>query len=450
MTEPNECGAADLVLRGGELVTAQGSRRADVLVRAGRFEAVGELVPEQVAGATELDVAGRLVLPGSIDPQVHFREPGNEHKEDLASGSLAAVAGGVTTFLEMPNTKPSTTDAERLAEKLERARGRAWADHAFFVGATAENADRLGELERLPGCAGVKIFMGSSTGNLLVPDDATLERVLRSGERRVTVHSEDEELLQRNYRALGSGEPVTRHPDVRSVEAAVRSTRRLLDMAERTGRKVHVLHVSTADEVDLIAERDLGELVTFELTPNHLFLCAPECYERHGTWAQMNPPVRDRRHQERLRRAATEGEAACVGSDHAPHTAEEKARPYPQAPSGIPGVQTTLGLFLTAVRDGWLTLADLVRLLHDGPARVYGIRGKGAFEIGADADITLVDPSVTDPLPEPWLRSRSRTNPFVGTELAGWPVATYLRGELVYANGEPVGEPRGRPIAFEL
>ncbi|QDU66382.1 dihydroorotase [Engelhardtia mirabilis] len=437
----------DLFVFGGRVVGPAGPARADVLIRDGRISAVGtELeVPE---GIERFDASGKLVLPGSIDPQVHFREPGLEKKEDLASGGHAALAGGVTSFMEMPNTKPATVNAAAIEDKLERAAGRVHCDHAFFVGATADNADELGTLEQLPGCAGIKLFMGSSTGGLLVRDDATIERVLRSGTRRVTFHSEDEDTLEANYRALGRDEPVTRHPEVRSVEAAVRSTTRLLDLAERTGRPVHVLHVSTADEVDLICERDLGELVTFELTPNHLFLAAPDCYEQHGSWAQMNPPVRDARHRDRLRAALADGLAACIGSDHAPHTAEEKARPYPQSPSGIPGVQTTLPLLLTAVRDGWLDWAGLLRGVNEGPRRVYGIEGKGLVEVGVDGDLAIVDPSITGPLQADWLRSRSPCNPFIGVELAGLPVATVVRGRLACVAGELVGEAQGQPLTF--
>ncbi len=434
-----------LWVRGGRVVTPAGPELGDVWIEDGRVRAVGRF-GDPPLGTPELDAEDLLVLPGMIDPQVHFREPGLEHKEDLGSGSLAAVAGGVTSFMEMPNTKPPTTTAEALADKLRRAKGRSWADHGFFVGATAENADQLGELECLPGCAGVKVFMGSSTGNLLVRDDANLERVLRSGTRRVTVHSEDDFRLSERYAQVAEGAPVSSHPDVRDVECALSATRRLLDLVERTGRPVHVLHISTAEEVELFAERDLGELVTFEITPNHLFLAAPECYEGpHGTWAQMNPPVRDRRHQERLRRALADGEAACVGSDHAPHTAEEKAKPFPYAPSGIPGVQTTLPLLLTAVRDGWLDWAGLLRASNEGPRRVYGIQGKGLVEPGVDGDLVLVDPQIRQPLPERWLRSRARTNPFVGRELAGWPVATVLAGQVIYRHGEPSGEAQGHP-----
>lgn len=453
MSARDSAAAPSVLVRGGRVIGREGERIADVRMADGRFAEVGpdlDPLPDEVI----VEAGGVFVLPGMIDPQVHFREPGNEHKEDLASGSLAALAGGVTTFFEMPNTKPSTTTAEALADKFERAKGRVHQSHAFFVGATADNAEALGDLEALPGCSGVKVFMGSSTGDLLVWDDPTLERVLRSGRRRVTVHSEDETILKANYAALAKGAPVTQHPDVRSVEAAVRSTTRLLDLAERTARPVHLLHVSTAEEIDLVVERDLGDLVTVEITPNHVFLTAPGCYEEHGSWAQMNPPVREQRHTDRLREALATGIATCIGSDHAPHSREEKARPYPQSPSGIPGVQTTLALLLTAVRDGWLSHADIVRLCVDGPRRVYPLRHKGPIEVGNDADLVIVDPSVTDPLPADWLQSRSPCNPFVGRELAGLPVATYVRGRRVWSGhlhgGEVLGEADGRPVEFEL
>lgn len=435
----------DLLIRGGTVVGHGGERRADVLVRGGVVRAV-EAGVEAPDGCPILDATDRLVFPGLVDPQVHFREPGMEHKEDLASGSLACVAGGVTSFCEMPNTLPPTTDPAALADKLARAAGRAWADHGFFLGATPENADRLGEWEELRGCVGVKLFMGSSTGDLLIEDDATIERVLRSGKRRVTVHSEDNHRLKERYAALPEGAPVASHPDVRDVECALRATRRLLDLVERTRRPVHVLHVSTAEELALVRERDLGYLVTVEVTPNHLFLAAPECYERHGAWAQMNPPVRDARHRDALREALREGPVTCIGSDHAPHTAEEKARPYPRSPSGIPGTQTILPLLLTAVRDGWLERHDVVRLCVDGPTLVYGILRKGALEPGMDGDAVVVDPGVTGPLPLEWLESRAGASPYAGVELAGWPETTVLRGEIVYSRHSPVGNPRGRPL----
>lgn len=441
----------DAFVHGGKLVHEDGVRDGELWIQDGRIAAVGSGLEAEHAipeGATRVDATGMLVFPGLIDSQVHFREPGLEYKEDIASGSLACVSGGITAFCEMPNTKPPTTSPAALEKKLELARGRAWADFAFFLGASAENAEQLGEWENTPGCAGVKIFMGSSTGSLLVPDDETLERILRSGERRVAVHSEDENLLQRNYEAAPEGAHYRIHPDVRSIETAVRSTTRLLNIAEKVGRKIHLLHVSTAEELEILRERDLKGLVTAEATPNHLFLCAPGCYEQWGAKAQMNPPVRDQRHQDALRQAIVDGTIQVIGSDHAPHTAEEKARPWPLSPSGIPGTQTILPLLLTAVRDGWLGLHDIVRLLGSAPSEIYGIEGKGELKVGKDGDFVLVDPSVQDALPLAWLRSKVDWSPYEGRELAGWPIRTFLRGVEVYGKHATHGAPSGREIRY--
>lgn len=449
MTDSNTDGGGDLLLTGGEIVGTEGLRRADVLIEGGRVTAVGERL-DAPTGVETYDAAGKLLFPGLTDPQVHFREPGLTQKEDLASGALAALAGGVTAFCEMPNTNPNTDSPEHLADKLERASGRCVSDYAFFLGGTRENAEQLGEWESLPGCAGIKVFMGSSTGSLLVPDDPTLERILRSGTRRVTFHSEDDDCLKAHYAALPEGSHVREHPHVRAVECATRATGRLLDLAEKTGRPIHILHVSTADEIRMVRERDLGDLVTIELTPNHLFLEAPDCYERYGTWAQMNPPVRDRAHQEVLREAAADGTAACIGSDHAPHTAEDKALPFPRSASGIAGVQTTLPLLLTAVRDGWLRHEDIVRLCVNGPARVYGIEERGPLD-GGDrplGNVVVVDPEVRTTIGERPFHSRAGGTPFADFELAGAPVATILRGRVAYADGAAVGTPGGRAITF--
>ncbi len=441
-------GAEEWVLQGGQIVSPQGVIRADLHIQDGKIKDIGpdlSLSQELPCIAAQ----GFLVFPGLVDPQVHFREPGLEWKEDLASGSLAAVAGGVTSFMEMPNTKPPTTSPEALKDKLRRASGRCYADYAFFLGASAENADFLGEWEQAEGCAGIKVFMGSSTGNLLIEDDATLERVLRSGSRRVAIHSEDEPRLKQRYAEVKPGSPHRIHPEVRDVETALKATKRLLRLVEKTGRKVHLLHVSTAEECDLLRERDLGDLVTAEVTPNHLFLEAPACYEDWASLVQMNPPIRDRRHLETIRQALVDGVISCIGSDHAPHLLEEKNKPYPLCPSGIPGVQTILPLLLMAVREGWMDYPKIAEITSQAPSRVYGLKSKGILQAGMDADFVLVDPQWKKPLALSWIRSRAAYSPYVGMMTHGFPIQTYLRGKRVFDLDQGPGEAQGSPLVYQ-
>ncbi len=435
----------DLLIRGGMIYTPSGPGLYDVGCTDGKIAAVGHL-PGADAEAV-IEASGLTVLPGVIDTQVHFREPGLEHKEDLATGSAGAALGGVTAFFEMPNTRPNTDTAEALADKLARAAGRCWVDHAFYVGATAENAEQLGALEGLPGAAGVKIFMGSSTGSLLVADDETLERVLASGRRRVAVHCEDEDrLTERKSIALEGAHPRF-HPMWRDEETALRATTRLLRAARRTGRRVHVLHVTTAEEMALLAKH--RDIASVEVTPQHLTLAAPGCYERLGTRAQMNPPVREERHRAALWRAVADGVADVVGSDHAPHTLEEKALTYPRSPSGMPGVQTLLPLLLDHTAHGRLTLQRLVDLTSAGAARLFGLAGKGRIALGYDADLTLVDLRAKRTITDEWMASRCGWTPFHGRQVTGWPVGTVVRGHVVMRDGELQGAPVGAPVRFQ-
>lgn len=433
----------DLLVRNGTLVNHDGVGKADVGILHGRIAAIGDLAAAD-AGET-FDATGLHVLPGAIDTQVHFREPGLEHKEDLSTGTAAAVLGGITAVFEMPNTRPGTTTAEALADKLRRAEGRAFCDYAFFLGATAGNARELGELERLPGCAGVKVFMGSSTGDLLVEDDDALLEVLRHGTRRVAVHCEDEARLRERRHLAAPGRPET-HPVWRDERTAFRATERLLRLARAAGRRVHVLHVTTREEMQLLAAA--RDLATVEVTPQHLTLRAPAIYERIGTLAQMNPPIRSGVHQEALWMALRAGVVDVIGSDHAPHTLEEKARPYPDSPSGMPGVQTLLPLMLDHVHHGRLGLQRLVDLTSAGPARVYGLAGKGRLAVGYDADLSLVDLDAERTISNHHQASRCGWTPFDGWTVRGWPVATIVRGALVACDGAITGAPAGRPVRF--
>lgn len=433
----------DLLIRGGTLATPSGMGEADVAVRDGRIEAIGSL--SGMAAAETFEAGGLHVLPGVVDTQVHFREPGNEHKEDLESGSRAAVLGGVTAVFEMPNTHPPTTTRFALEDKLARARGRMHCDYAFYVGATPQNVGALGALERAPGVAGVKAFLGSSTGTLLLDREEDIRAALMAGERRVAVHSEDEARLRERFHRAEKGNPGT-HPVWRDAEAARMSTERVLRLARKAGRRLHVLHVTTADELPLLAES--RDFATVETTPQHLTLSAPECYERLGTYAQMNPPIRDEAHREALWSAVRQGLVDVIGSDHAPHTREEKEKTYPESPAGMPGVQTLVTILLDHVNAGRLSLERFVDLTSAGAQRVFGIAGKGRIAKGYDADFTVVDLKARRKIENSWIASKCGWTPFDGMSTTGWPVATIIRGQIVMRDGALMTASGGEPVRF--
>jgi dihydroorotase len=434
----------DLIVRGGEVANHSGRGPADVGVVAGRIAAIGDL--GQASAGEVFDATGLTVLPGVIDSQVHFREPGLEWKEDLQTGGRAAVLGGVTAVFEMPNTEPTTTDPDALADKLARARGRMDCDHAFYMGGTHENAAFLGELERLPGCCGIKVFMGASTGTLLVADDEGVEAVLRSINRRAAFHSEDEYRLAERRPLARTGD-WTSHPEVRDAESAIRSTERLVRLARKVGKRIHVLHVTTAEEIAFLAQHK--DVASVEVTPQHLTLEGPEAYERLKGLAQMNPPIRDAHHRAGLWRGVAMGVADVLGSDHAPHTLEDKARPYPASPSGMPGVQTLVPVMLNHVAEGRLTLERFIDLTSHGQQRVFGIAGKGRLAEGYDADLTIVDLKARRTLRHEDMATRSGWTPFDGLEVTGWPMATIIRGRVVMRDDEVIAPALGEPVRFQ-
>jgi dihydroorotase len=433
----------DLILSGGTVVNQDGVGVRDIGIAAARIAAIGDLA--RASAGERLDCRGLHVLPGVIDTQVHFREPGNEHKEDLETGSRAAVLGGVTAVFEMPNTDPVTTDASALAEKLRRARGRMHCDFAFFVGGTHENIADLPELERLPGAAGIKVFIGSSTGKLLVADNAGIRSILKVIRRRASFHSEDETRLEERKKLRVDGDPRS-HPVWRDEIAAVQATQRLVALARETGKRIHVLHVSTAEEIEFLASNK--DVASVEVTPHHLTLVAPDCYDRLGTRAQMNPPVRDVRHRDALWRGVAHGVVDILGSDHAPHTLAEKAKPYPASPSGMTGVQTLVPLMLDHVSAGRLTLERFVDLTSAGPARLFGIAAKGRIAAGCDADLTIVDLRRRRAIRNEWIASKCGWTPYDGVEVTGWPVGTLVRGQKAMWEGEVVSAGTGAPVRF--
>jgi dihydroorotase len=433
----------DLILKGGTVVNHGGEGTRDLGISGGRIARLGDL--SHAAAGEVIDCRGLHILPGVIDTQVHFREPGLTHKEDLESGSRSAVMGGVTAVFEMPNTLPTTTSAEALADKVARAYHRMHCDFAFFMGGTRENTRALPELERLPGCAGVKVFMGSSTGSLLVEDDESVRNILKVIRRRASFHSEDEYRLNERKHLRVPGDPRS-HPVWRDDITALTCTQRLVRLAREAGKRVHVLHISTGQEMEFL--RDHKDVASVEVTPHHLTLAAPDCYQQLGARAQMNPPVRDRSHRETIWHGVEEGIVDVLGSDHAPHTAEEKAGAYPATPSGMTGVQTLVPIMLDHVSEGRLSLARLVDLTSHGPARLFGIACKGRIAVGYDADLTVIDLKRKTTITNRWVASRAGWTPYDGITVTGWPVGTFVRGARVMWEGDLLAASTGEAIRF--
>jgi dihydroorotase len=432
----------DLILKGGTVVNQDGEGVRDIAVKAGRIVAIGDM--SGLKAAEVLDCRNLHILPGVIDSQVHFREPGATHKEDLETGSRAAVMGGVTAVFEMPNTKPTTTTAEALADKISRATHRMFCDFAFYVGGTRDNVEQISVLEKLPGAAGIKVFIGSSTGDLLVEDDTGLENIVSKLSRRAAFHSEDEFRLRERISHQVPGDAAS-HPIWRDVEAARLCTERLLRIAKKHDKRIHVLHISTADELPLLAAH--RDVATVEVTPHHLTLSADD-YERLGTKLQMNPPVREKSHREALWRAINSGLVDVLGSDHAPHTLEEKAKPYPQSPSGMTGVQTLVPIMLDHVNKGRLTLQRLVDLTAHGPQRIFNIKNKGRIAEGYDADFTIVDLKRRETITDKWIQSRCAWTPYDGVKVQGWVTGTFIRGHLAMWQGEIAAKAFGEAVRF--
>ena len=432
----------DLLIRGGTAVLPWGEAAADIGVRDGRIAAIG------AAGTADevVDAAGLHVLPGLIDPHVHLRDPGDPAVETVATGTKAAVLGGLAAVFDMPNTSPAITTAERVAWKTDYVETHSWCDIGLYAGATKANTPELAALETLPGVCAVKVFAGSSTGDLLIEDDASLEAVMRSGRRTVCYHSEDEYRLQARKPMFHSGMPYRSHMEWRDEECALLGTRRLVALARKTGRPAHILHVSTASELALL--RTHRDVASVELLVNHLTQWAPDVYDTLGGFGVMNPPIRGREHWEAAWAAVRDGTADTVGSDHAPHPRAAKLKPWPEVPAGLTGVQTLVPVMLDHVGAGRLTLQRMVDLMCAGPARVYGAVGKGRLAAAYDADFTLVDLQRRRTIEESWIVSPCGWTPFAGMSVTGWPTATIVRARLVLREDEVLGSPGGGLVRF--
>ena len=431
-----------LIIKNGSCYIDGKLTKTDIGLSGNKIKKIGKI---ELNSSKVYDATDKVVLPGIIDTQVHFREPGSTDAEDLESGSRAAVLGGVTALFEMPNTNPPTSNLVEFDKKLQAAKNRMHSNYAFYFGATPDNTNQLAKLKDVEGCCGVKLFAGSSTGNLLVDKEADIEKVISSSDRIVSIHSEDEDIIKLRKKFIKKGD-VHSHAEWRNVEVAMSSTRRVVKIAERYNKKIHVLHVTTRDEVDFLAMHKKN--VTFETTPQHLTMYAPDCYDKLGTYAQMNPPLRTKEHYDRLWVAIKNNIVDVLGSDHAPHLKENKDKEYPNSPSGMPGVQTIFPVMLDHVNNGKLTLQQLINLMCENPCKIFGIKNKGYLKEGYDADLTIADMNKEVVIKNEMIASKCGWTPFNNHKVKGFPVATIVNGHLVMSDGKVVVESKGTPLKF--
>jgi len=434
----------DLIIINGICYLDGKLQKLDIGVTKDKITQLGNLSNEKSKNL--FNAENLIVLPGCIDTQVHFREPGSTDAEDLHTGSRAAVVGGITGVFEMPNTNPPTSNKKEFQNKLNLAKKRMYCNYAFYFGATPDNHEELADLKNLEGCCGVKLFAGSSTGTLLVDKEKDIEKVFESTSKIVSVHSEDEEILNLRKKLREKGN-VLSHQLWRNEECAISSTRKIVKIAKRLNKKAHILHVTTKEEVDFLSQNKGN--ITFEITPQHLTLISPECYQKLGTFAQMNPPLRDKSHYDRLWYAVRNNYNETIGSDHAPHLKENKQKEYPDSPSGMPGVQTLLPVMLNHVNEGKLKLEQLVSLLCENPSKIFDIQNKGYIKKDFDADFTIIDLNKVIEIKNEKIESKCGWSPFDGYKFKGTPVATIINGEIKMKNGKLLGDPSGKPMLFK-
>ena len=433
----------DLLIKNGSCFIDNNLKKVDLAISDSKIQEIGDL--KNLKGKNEINAEELLVLPGVIDTQVHFREPGSTEAEDLNSGSRAAILGGVTSVFEMPNTNPPTSSEKEFLNKLDLAKNRMFCNYAFYFGATPENYSDLRNLKSLEGCCGIKLFVGSSTGNLLVKNEEDIEKVFLNSSKIVSVHSEDEDILNLRKKMIEEGNVKT-HPVWRNEESAISSTRKIVKISERLNKQAHILHVTTKEEVDFLSQHKGN--ITFEITPQHLTLVSPECYDVLGTYAQMNPPIREKDHQKRLWYAVKNNFVDVIGSDHAPHLKIDKDKKYPLSPSGMPGVQTLVPIMLDHVNKKKLTIEQFVRLVSENPAKIFNIKNKGFIKKGYEADLTIVDMDKVVKIDNDKIESKCKWSPFHGVEVKGFPVITIVNGEIKMKNGKITGKPGGKPLKF--
>ena len=434
----------DLILKNGTVFTPEATEITDIAVKDGKIVDFGSF-----DNAKEIiDCTNLFVFPGLIDTQCHFREPGGEHKETLETGTLSAALGGVTGIFEMPNTNPLTITPEAMEFKLKKAHETSYVDFAFYFGGTAEYAEHLSEWENIDGVCGIKIFMGASNGDLLSASDEEIDAIVANGKRVIAVHAEDESIMNENkVTILGDSNDVAMHYKWRSEESCLNATKRIVTIAKKYSRKVHILHITTAQEMAFLkANKDIASA---EVLANHLTLHAPDCYDMFGTLAQQNPPIREKHHQDALWAAVADGTVDIVASDHAPHTLDEKSGTYPNTPSGTPGVQTLIPIMLNHVHEGRLSYERLVDLMAYGPYRIHKIKNKCLIRKGFNADFTVVDPKAEHIISNAEQASKSGWTPYDGKKVIGFPTMTIIGGKTIMRDGEITGRSNNQ-IEFNI
>ena len=433
----------DLIIENGTITNHEREFKADIAIKNGKIYKIGNLI--QLKAKKRINANGLNILPGAFDTQVHFREPGNTKKENLKTGSLAAVVGGITSVFDMPNNKPSITTRKLFMKKLQSAKGRMHCNYAFYFGAEKDNIKEIKKVERVKGCCGVKVFVGSSTGTLLVSNHEDIERIMRSTKKMISFHSENEDMLISRKKYAKKGKPITHHI-WRNVDTAISSTRKLIRSANRSKKKIHILHITSAEEIRLLLRN--RKYVSFEVTPQHLTLASPRCYNKLGTYAQMNPPIRGIRHRNVLRQSLKKGKIDIIGSDHAPHLKSEKNKIYPNSPAGMPGVQTLIPILLNEVSKKVISLHDVVKLTSYNPKKIFKIKNKGLIKIGYDADLTIVDMKKEQKISNKDMKTKCGWTPFNGMLIKGWPVGTIVNGKTVFWKNKINKSIFGNPISF--
>jgi len=430
-----------ILIKNARCVSSEGIVQQDVLLKDGKIDKLGDLndaLSDKIIDGTHLHL-----LPGALDPQVHFRDPGMTWKEDLRTGSMAAASGGVTSFFDMPNTKPSTITIEGMAERKRVAAEKCVVNYNFFIGATSSNLDVLNEVENVPG---IKIFMGSSTGDLLVSDTNDLDKIFGNGSRLIAVHAEDDDIINAAQEVYKNSKDFNHHQFVRPADAALKATTLAVELSIKYQRRLHILHLTTLDEVKYLDIQKSKAPISVEVCPQHFLLSAPHIYNKIGAYAQMNPPIRDRQHGEALWEGLVNGVIDCIATDHAPHTHEEKAKPFGSAPSGMPGVETSLPLMLDRANRGLCKLEDVVKWMCEMPVELYKVQNKGHIKEGYDADLVLVDMGLKRTIENGKLWTKVKWSPYDGWTTQGWPVTTIVNGNIVFQDGKVDERIKGREI----